>query len=91
MGLYQREADQEALLVLSGEALLVVEGQERPLRQWDFFHCPRGTEHVVVGAGEGPRVVLAVGSTSDRTKAYAGAPQAELIPYRRGGSPDSAA
>ena len=40
MGLYHRETDQEAFLVLSGEALLVVEGEERPLRRWDFFHCP---------------------------------------------------
>jgi Cupin domain len=43
MGLYHRETDQEAFLVLSGEALLVVEGEERPLRRWDFFHCPPGT------------------------------------------------
>lgn len=40
MGLYHRETDQEAFLVLSGEALLVVEGEERPLRRWDLFHCP---------------------------------------------------
>jgi uncharacterized cupin superfamily protein len=62
MGLCHWETDQEAFLVLSGEALLVVEGEERPLRRWDFFHCPPGTEHVIVGAGEGPCVVLAVGS-----------------------------
>ena len=62
MGLYHRETDQEAFLVLSGEALLVVEGEERPLRRWDFFHCPPGTEHVIVGAGDGPCVVLAIGS-----------------------------
>ena len=48
--------------MLSGEALLVVEGDERLLRSWDFFQCPPGTEHVIVGAGEGPCVVLAVGS-----------------------------
>jgi quercetin dioxygenase-like cupin family protein len=40
--------------VLSGECLLLVDGQERPLRRWDFFHCPAGTEHVIVGAGTGP-------------------------------------
>ena len=37
----------------SGEALLIVEGEERPLRQWDFVHCPPGTKHIVGGAGRG--------------------------------------
>jgi uncharacterized cupin superfamily protein len=55
------EADQEAFLVLSGEALLLVEGQERPLRQWDFVHLPAGTRHMILGAGEGC-VVLAIGA-----------------------------
>ena len=49
MAMYHWEADQEDFLVLSGEALLIVEGEERPLRPWDFFHCPPGTEHIVVG------------------------------------------
>jgi uncharacterized cupin superfamily protein len=62
MAMYHREADQEAFLVLFGDALLVVEGQERPLRAWDFVHCPAGTGHVIVGAGEGACLVLAVGS-----------------------------
>lgn len=59
--LYHREAHQECFLVLHGEALLLVEGQERPLKRWDYFHCPAGVEHIVVGAGDGPCVVLAVG------------------------------
>ena len=29
--------------VVSGEAALVVEGEERHLRAWDFVHCPPGT------------------------------------------------
>lgn len=62
MGMYHWEADQEDFLVLSGEALLIVEGQERPLRAWDFVHCPAETKHVVVGAGAAPCVVLAVGA-----------------------------
>jgi len=62
MSLYHREADQEAFLVVSGEAILIVEGQERELHTWDFFHCPAGTRHVIVGAGNGPCVVIAVGS-----------------------------
>jgi mannose-6-phosphate isomerase-like protein (cupin superfamily) len=62
MALYHVEADEEHFLVVSGEAVLVVEGEERPLRTWDFFHCAPGTEHVIVGAGSGPCVVVAVGS-----------------------------
>jgi uncharacterized cupin superfamily protein len=66
--LYHSESQQEAFLVLSGECRLLVEGEERLLRPWDFFHCPAGTEHVFVGAGEGPCVLLMVGERSDDEK-----------------------
>jgi uncharacterized cupin superfamily protein len=62
MAMYHREEDQEDFLVLAGEALAIVEGVERSLRQWDFLHCPPGTSHVIIGAGERPCVVLAVGA-----------------------------
>ena len=62
--LYHSENQQEAFLVLSGECKLLVDGEERPLRAWDFFHCPAGTEHVFVGAGDGPCVILATGARS---------------------------
>ena len=61
-GLYHSESQQEAFLVLSGECTLLVEGEERLLRQWDFFHCPAGTEHIFVGAGDGPCVIFMAGS-----------------------------
>ena len=64
--MYHWETDQEDFLVLSGQALLIVEGQERPLRPWDFFHCPPEVGHVIVGAGDGPCVVLAVGSRENQ-------------------------
>jgi uncharacterized cupin superfamily protein len=67
MSMYHWEADQEDFLVLAGEALLIVEGEERPLRQWDFVHCPAETKHVIVGAGEGNCVVLAVGARDRST------------------------
>src|SRR5919202_1183450 len=57
-------ANKEAFLVLSGECALLVEGEERRLRPWDFFHSPPWTEHAFVGAGEGPCVILMVGSRS---------------------------
>jgi uncharacterized cupin superfamily protein len=72
---YHREADQEAFLVLKGEALLLVEGEERRLRAWDFFHCPAWTEHVFVGAGGGPCTILAAGARADRAIVY---PAAEV-------------
>jgi uncharacterized cupin superfamily protein len=62
MARYHWEADQEDFLVVSGEAVLIVEGEERALRAWDFVHCPPGTRHVLVGAGSGPCLVVAVGS-----------------------------
>jgi uncharacterized cupin superfamily protein len=67
MSMYHWEADQEDFLVLSGEALLIVEGEERTLRRWDFVHCPPETKHVIVGAGDGPCVVLAVGARDRST------------------------
>ena len=62
IGMYHWEANQEDFLVLSGEALLIIEGEERQLRQWDFVHCPAETNHMVVGAGDTPCVVVAVGA-----------------------------
>jgi uncharacterized cupin superfamily protein len=62
MTMYHRENAQEDFLVLDGECVLIVEGEERPLRRWDLFHCPAGVAHAVVGAGDGPSLVLAVGA-----------------------------
>ncbi len=62
LAIYHRENAQEGFLVLAGACVLIVEGEERELKTWDFFHCPPQTEHVIVGAGEEPAVVLAVGA-----------------------------
>ena len=61
-GRYHREANQEDFLVLAGECVLLIEGHERQLKAWDFFHCPAGVEHVFVGAGDGPCVILMTGA-----------------------------
>jgi uncharacterized cupin superfamily protein len=71
MAMYHWEADQEDFLVVSGEAVLIVEGEERPLEQWDFVHCPPETKHTIVGAGSGPSVIVAVGA---REKSGGGKP-----------------
>jgi uncharacterized cupin superfamily protein len=67
MTMYHWETDQEDFLILSGEAVAIVEGQERHLRAWDFLHCPPGANHAIVGAGDGPCVVFAVGSRENHT------------------------
>ena len=75
-GVYHAESRQEGFLVLSGECLLLVDGEERPLRAWDFFHCPPGTEHVFIGAGDAPCVIFMTGGrTAPRTIFY---PDSEL-------------
>jgi uncharacterized cupin superfamily protein len=61
IGAYHREAAQEGFLVLAGECLAIVEGEEVPLHAWDYLHCPPGTDHAILAAGDGPAVVLAVG------------------------------
>jgi uncharacterized cupin superfamily protein len=66
MTVYHRESHQEGFLVLAGECLLLVQGEERRLIAWDFFHCPGGTRHAVVGAGDGPSLVLAFGARGGR-------------------------
>ena len=60
-GLYHSENQQEAFLVLSGACRVLVEGDERALGPWDFFHCPAGTEHIFVG-GDEPCVILMTGA-----------------------------
>ncbi len=61
LGRYHVEAAQEDFLVVAGECMLVIDEEERPLRAWDFVHCPPGVPHMIVGAGDGPSVVIAVG------------------------------
>jgi quercetin dioxygenase-like cupin family protein len=80
--MYHGEDEQENFLVLSGECLLLIEGEERPLKQWDFVHCPPWTEHVFVGAGNGPCTVLAVGTRTGDGVVY---PESELAQRHRAG------
>jgi uncharacterized cupin superfamily protein len=61
-GMYHRERGQEDFLVVSGECVLVIEGEERNLKAWDFVHCPPWTHHTFVGAGDGPCVIVMTGS-----------------------------
>ena len=61
-GMYHAEQNQENFLVLAGECIALIEGQERRLKAWDFVHCPPGTEHIFVGAGDGPCVIFMAGA-----------------------------
>jgi len=62
--MYHAESNQEGFLVVAGECELLVEGEQRRLVRWDFFHCPPWTEHAFVGAAEGPCVIVMVGARS---------------------------
>jgi uncharacterized cupin superfamily protein len=67
---YHSEPVQEDFLVLYGECVVILDGEERSMRQWDFLHCPAGTEHVFVGAGSGPCAVLMIGSRREDAAHY---------------------
>jgi uncharacterized cupin superfamily protein len=69
-GMYHREANQEDFLVLAGECVLLIEGEERRLQAWDFVHCPPGTEHGFVGAGDAPCVIFMAGARNDPDTVY---------------------
>lgn len=84
IGLYHWESNQEDFLVLSGQGLLLVEGKERPLRQWDFVHCPVGTKHIIIGAGEGPCVVLAAGAREEQPGVEWGGYTVDEVALRHG-------
>ena len=68
LGRYHRENAQEDFLVVSGRCVVIVEDEERELGPWDLFHSPPGTAHMIVGAGDGPSVVVAVGTRGRRPK-----------------------
>jgi quercetin dioxygenase-like cupin family protein len=82
MAMYHWEADQEDFLVVSGAAVLIVEGEERQLRAWDFFHCPPNTKHLIVGAGSGPCLVIAVGGRANDSLGF----PADEVAKRHGAS-----
>jgi uncharacterized cupin superfamily protein len=76
-GYYHAESNQEGFLVLSGECLAIVEGQERRMGPWDYLHCPPGTAHITIGAGDGPCALLMVGTrAADSTTQYIADPVA---------------
>jgi uncharacterized cupin superfamily protein len=66
MSMYHHEAGQEDFLVLRGSCVLIVEGEERAMGAWDFFHCPSRTPHTMVATGDEPALVIAVGARKER-------------------------
>jgi uncharacterized cupin superfamily protein len=87
MSMYHHEAGQEDFLVLRGRALAIVEGEERPLAQWDLFHCPPRTPHTIVAVGDEPALVLAVGARSAATRGSARYP-VDPVAIRHGAGVD---
>jgi uncharacterized cupin superfamily protein len=78
--MYHREPNQEGFLIVAGECILYVEGEERRMKQWDYFHCPPDTDHVMVAVGDAPCVAVAVGTRFSRDVVYP-----EFEPARRHG------
>jgi glyoxylate utilization-related uncharacterized protein len=62
--------NQEDFLVLRGECLLIIEGEERHLKAWDFVHCPPWAEHGFVGAGNEPCVIFMTGARVGKDTVY---------------------
>jgi uncharacterized cupin superfamily protein len=87
MTMYHREGAQEDFLVLDGECLLIVNGEERRLKRWDLFHCPAGVDHAIVGAGDRPALVLAVGARTQESRGSVVYP-AEPVAQRHGAGVD---
>ncbi|HST18591.1 MAG TPA: cupin domain-containing protein [Gaiellaceae bacterium] len=82
-GMYHAESAQEDFLVLSGTCVLLIEEEERPLRAWDFVHCPAGTRHTFVGTGDEPCVIFMTGARREgKTILY---PRSEAARARRAG------
>jgi uncharacterized cupin superfamily protein len=87
IGFYHWERDQEDFLVLAGEAILVCEGEERRLRAFDFVHCPPGASHAIVGAGDGPCTLVAVGARAHIDEdCHGGGYVADAVAARHGAS-----
>jgi uncharacterized cupin superfamily protein len=68
--MYHREPNQEGFLIVAGECILFVEGEERLMKRWDYFHCPADTDHVMVATGDEPCVAVAIGSRASRDVVY---------------------
>lgn len=60
--IYHAESVQEDFLILSGEGMLIIEEEERPIRAWDFVHCPPMTAHTFVATGDAPLILIATGN-----------------------------
>lgn len=77
-GMYHREhhAD-ESFLVLAGAVDAVVEGEALTLTAGDLLHTPRGTAHIMAGAGDRPAMVFMLGA---RGRDPEGAEWGEYVP-----------
>jgi uncharacterized cupin superfamily protein len=88
MAMYHWEADQEGFLVLSGEALLIIDDQEIPLKQWDYVHCPPNVPHTRIGAGSGPCAILAIGAREHQAgEDWGGYPLSDVAMKHNAASP----
>jgi len=62
IGMYHYESGQEDFLVLDGEGIAIVDGEERPLRKWDLLHCEPGVAHMIKATGDAPLLLVCAGA-----------------------------
>ena len=63
---YHAESEQqEDFLVIAGECILLIDGEERQLRTWDVVRIPPDVPHTFVGAGDKPSVILGSGNRTE--------------------------
>ncbi len=84
--MYHAESVQEDFLVLLGECVLIVEDEERRLRAWDFVHCPPGTAHTFVGAGDGPCILVCAGNRDLNDETFRRVAKRSDVAFRHGAS-----
>ena len=61
-----------------------MEEQERRLKPWDFVHTPAGAPHVLMGGGEGPSVIVAIGARDNQDGPGWGAYPVSALASRHG-------
>ena len=62
IGKYHYESGQEDFLVLDGEGLAIVDGEERTLGKWDLLHCGPGVAHMIKATGDRPLLLVCAGA-----------------------------
>jgi uncharacterized cupin superfamily protein len=67
-GYHAESEQQEDFLVVAGECLLIIDGEERQLRTWDVVRIPPDVPHAFIGTGDTPSVIVATGNRTENSE-----------------------